>query len=353
MNLALMQAKINLGNTKENPSVGCIIVNKNNVISAGHTGFNGRPHAEINAINSSKKKIKNSSIFVTLEPCVHYGKTPPCVNTIIQKKIKNVYFSLNDPDPRTFNKSKKKFNNKKIKVFNNINKSKIKKFYKSYIISKKKSLPFLTAKLAVSKDYYSKSIKNYWITNIYSRGRVHLMRSNHDCILTSIKTIKADNPMLTCRISGLEDTSPARIILDKDLNIPISSRIVKSAKYYPTYVFFNKFIKRKVIKLKKFKVKLVQIPITSDKNLDLIKVLFKIKLLGFSRIFLESGVNLTSSFLNKNLVNEFHLFISNKKLGLKGKMSFKNTLKKFLINKRKLRNNVYLFGDKLISYNIK
>ena len=105
MRLALMQAKKNLGNTKDNPSVGCVVVNNNNVISSGCTSINGRPHAEFNALNFIKKKLSNSNLYVTLEPCSNYGKTPPCVNLIKNKKIRNVYFSVFDPDKKSFNKS--------------------------------------------------------------------------------------------------------------------------------------------------------------------------------------------------------------------------------------------------------
>ena len=112
MGLALQQAHKSLGNTKENPSVGCVIVKNNHVISAGFTGINGRPHAEQNAINFSKKNVKNSELYVTLEPCSHYGKTPPCVNKIIKSKIKKVFFSIKDPDPRSYNKSTELFKRK-------------------------------------------------------------------------------------------------------------------------------------------------------------------------------------------------------------------------------------------------
>ena len=115
MNLALMQAKINLGNTKENPSVGCVIVKNNCVISAGFTGIKGRPHAEQQALRCSKNNIKNSDLYVTLEPCSNFGKTPPCVKAIIKSKINRVFFSLKDPDLKSYNKSSDQFKRKKIK----------------------------------------------------------------------------------------------------------------------------------------------------------------------------------------------------------------------------------------------
>ena len=105
MSLALKQAMINLGNTKKNPSVGCVITKNNSIISTGRTGRSGRPHAEYNAIKNIRKNLINSSLYVTLEPCSHYGKTPPCVKEIIKRKVKKVFFSIKDPDQRSYNKS--------------------------------------------------------------------------------------------------------------------------------------------------------------------------------------------------------------------------------------------------------
>ena len=173
MKLALMRAQRNLGNTKENPSVGCVIVKNDCIISAGSTGINGRPHAESNAIADSKNNIKNSDLYVTLEPCSHYGKTSPCVKRIIKSKIKRVFFSLKDPDRRSYNKSTNQFKKSKIMVQNVVFSSDMEKFYKSYFKYKENILPFVTAKMAISKDLYTNSKKKKWITNKFSRGRVH------------------------------------------------------------------------------------------------------------------------------------------------------------------------------------
>ena len=353
MKLALLQAQKNLGNTKKNPSVGCVIVKNDCIISAGCTGINGRPHAEQNAITYSKNNIVDSDLYVTLEPCSHYGRTPPCVETIIRNKIKRVFFSLQDPDSRSYNKSTKQFKKNNIRVQNGILGSYIKNFYKSYFKYKENILPFVTAKMAISKDFYTKNKKKKWITNKFSRGRVHLMRSYHDCILTSVNTIIMDNPRLTCRIHGLEDNSPSRIILDKKLKIRTTSNIVKSARKYRTIIFFNKTSQKKIKALKSLKIKLVKTSLNEDGNFDLENILVKVKLLGFSRIFLESGLNLTTSFLKKGLVNDFQLFISSKNLGRNGNNSFRKNMKFFLRNKKFTTEKVNLFGDKLISYSVK
>ena len=231
MGLALDQAKRTLGNTKKNPAVGCVIVKNHHVISAGYTSIYGSPHAEQNAINFSKINLKNSELYVTLEPCSHYGRTPPCVTSIIKSKIKKVIFSIKDPDPRSFNKCTKKLKNKGIIVINGVLKDKIKFFYRSYLKSRKNKFPFVTCKLAISKDFYTINKKNKWITNELSRGRVHLMRASHDCIMTSSRTIIKDNPRLTCRIDGFVNRSPARIIFD-NTNIFSANKYFKNILRY-------------------------------------------------------------------------------------------------------------------------
>ena len=353
MHLALMHAKKSLGNTKTNPSVGCVIVNSNSVVGAGSTSFNGRPHAEKNAILSLKKNLKNSNLYVTLEPCSHYGKTSPCVNLISKNRINKVFISIKDPDLRSYNKASKKLLNKGIKVQYGILHNRIKKFYKSYIIYKRKFMPFVTCKLAISKDFYIVNKKNKWVTNHQSRSRGHLLRSLHDCILTSSKTINNDNPHLTCRINGLLETSPARIILDTNLKIKLNSKILKNAYRYKTIVFYSKYNKKKINLLKKMYVKTYKVPKGNDGKINLQQTLIKIKKLGFSRIFLESGINLVRNFYNNDLINEFKIFVSKDNLGKNGLIKVKNDLYNFLRYKKKNKEIVNLNGDLLFSYNIK
>ena len=143
LKLAFNLAKINLGKTGLNPSVGCVVVKNNSVISTGYTSINGRPHAEFNALKY-KKNFKNSDLYVTMEPCTHYGLTPPCTNIISKKKIKRVFFSFYDKDLRTAKKIKSKLDNKKIKVYRKFNNN-FRSFYKSYFQTKKSKVPFIDA----------------------------------------------------------------------------------------------------------------------------------------------------------------------------------------------------------------
>jgi len=352
MNLALLQAKRYLGNTRENPSVGCVLVKNNNVLSVGSTNFNGRPHAEYLTIKKYKKNIRNSILFTTLEPCSHYGKTPPCTNIIIKNKINKVFFSVNDPDLRSFNKCSKLLKNAGIKVKRGVLKESIKKFYRSYYKMKNNKFPFVTCKLAISKDFFTKNTKKKWITNYFSRNRVHLLRSISDCLITSSKTIINDNPELNCRIPGLDKRSPSRIVLDKNLESPLSSKVFLNAYKYKTFIFHNKINEKKISALKKMKVKLEKIPLHNNK-LNLSLVLIKAKRLGYSRIFLESGLILTNAFLKEKLVDEFKLFVSDNKIGVTGKKSAKKLIKYFLKNKKADHEKVNLFNEKLITYKLK
>ena len=353
MKLALKQAMINLGNTAENPSVGCVITKNNYLISSGCTSVKGRPHAEYNAIINSKEKISNSNLYVTLEPCSHYGKTAPCVQKIIKQKVRRVYFGINDPDIRSFNKSKNKFLKNKIIVNTGLHSNKIREFYKSYIMYKENNLPFVTCKLAISKDYYTINKKKEWITNKYSRGRVHLMRSTHDCIITSSNTIKIDNPYLNCRIKGLEERSPTRILLDNHLKISIKSNVFKDSNKYRSIIFYNKENKKKLKLLKKLGIKTYKIPVNDVDNLNLKEVLFKLSKLGFSRIFLECGIKLSHSFLKENLINDLKIFISDKRLNKNGKGNIKYFFNTFLRKKKYTSENINLFNERLITYKIK
>ena len=179
------------------------------------------------------------------------------------------------------------------------------------------------------------------------------MRSSHDCIMTSSKTIMDDNPRLTCRIDGLKDRSPSRIILDNKLRISINSKIIKESANHCTIIFYNKINKKKIELYRKLRIRIIKISMDDDGNLDLRKSLIKAKELGFSRIFLESGIKLTTNFINKNLVNDFKLFMSNRNVGKNGNGNIKKFLISFLRNKKGEIEKANLTGEKLISYKLK
>ena len=192
MGIALDLARSRHGLTGSNPSVGCVIVKNDKIISIGQTSFNGRPHAEFNAIKDSFEDLKGSKMYVTLEPCCHHGLTPPCTDAIIKSKISEVIYAVTDIDKRVRNKSFKILKSKKIIVKKGLLKSKIESFYLPYFFNRKKKLPFVTGKIAISRNniIYSKSQKR--ITNAYSDQFTHLLRYQNDCIMITYKTLNKD-----------------------------------------------------------------------------------------------------------------------------------------------------------------
>ena len=289
-------AKSRNGLTGLNPSVGCLIVKNNKILSFGQTGFNGRPHAEFEAIKKCRKEdLKGSSIYITMEPCTHYGKTPPCSKLIIKSKVKEVIFSIVDIDKRTAAKSFKIFKRHNIKVKSGILKNEGKIFYKSYLFNKIKKLPFVTGKLAVSKDHFILSSKKKRITNEYSDNITQLLRYRNDSILISSKTLNIDNPKLDCRIQGLSKYSPKRIILDRTLSIKKNSYIYLTSNKNNTVIFYNHATKKKINFLKKKGIKLIKIQQFKNNFLDLELILKKIFLIGCRNLLVEGGKNLTNS----------------------------------------------------------
>ena len=275
MSIAMNLAKERNGLTGLNPSVGCVIVKNNKILSFGQTGFRGRPHAETVAINKCKKnELRGSSIYITMEPCTHYGKTPPCTNQIVKSKIKRVIYSTNDIDKRTSNKAYALLRSKKVIVIKGVLKSESKIIYKNYFQHKKNKKPFIAAKIACSNDYYISS-NNKFITNQHSRDVSHILRYNFDSILISSKTANSDNSKLSCRINGLESFSPKRLIIDKNLKINKNSPIITDKNKNNTIIFHSIKEKKKLRYFKLRGIKLCYTSLDANNNIDLYSILFK------------------------------------------------------------------------------
>ena len=315
LDLAFQLAEQNLGKTKLNPSVGSIVVKNGTVISSGVTSLNGRPHSEYNAL-SKTKNCAGATLYTTLEPCIHHGKTPPCVDIIIKKKIKNVYYAFEDPDTRTFRKAKKIFNQKGIKS-KLISSKNYSKFYKSYFINKKLSLPLIDAKIAISNDYLTINKKNKWITNETSRNIVHLLRSRYDCIVSTSKSINNDNSLLNCRIEGINNNKPDLFIIDLKLKLKKKLSLNKYLKKRKTYLLTctSNLNKVEIYKKKGFKIIFLN---QLNKKEDFISLFKKIYKKGYSRVLIETGLTFLNTLLKNNLLNDLYIFKSNKKLGING-----------------------------------
>ncbi len=330
LDLAFQLAEKNLGKTGLNPSVGSVLVKNNTVISSGVTSFNGRPHAEFNSLN----KIKNtngSNLYTSLEPCTHHGFTPPCTNIIIKKKVKNVYYGCEDPDLRTFKKAKKILEKKGIRA--KLIKSKnYKNFYRSYFLNHKLKIPFISAKVAISKDFYTISKKDKWITNKYSRRISHLFRSQNNAIISTSKSINIDNSLLNCRIEGFNNFKPDLFILDLNLRLKKNLYLNKILKKRKTFIITLKsnIKKTQIYKKKGYKIILVD---SLDKKDDFNLFFRKLYKIGYSRILIESGLTFINILIKNKLINDLYIFKSSKNLKKNGKNNDTSKyIKKILLN---------------------
>ena len=351
MRLALNLARARKGLTGDNPSVGCLIVKNDNIISIGQTGYNGTPHAEHNAIINTNDELAGSKMYVTLEPCNHYGKTPPCTNSIIKSRISELIYSMEDIDKKVKGKSFNILSNNKIKVKKGLLKKEAKDLYDSYIKNRDKKLPFLTAKIAVSKNklIYSKGTKR--ITSKSSDKFTHFLRYKNDSIMISSKTLNIDNPKLNCRLKGYEKFSPRRIILDKNLEIKLNSFILKTVKKDNTIIFYNTFNYQKIKFLKKKGVTLIKSKLNNNRLFNLKEILKKLFILGIRNLLIEGGDKITNNLIKNRLIDVFYLFQSPKILS-KNKVnqiftSFKILNKNY---KKRYRISSKLAKDKITIY---
>ena len=351
MELALNLASERHGLTGENPSVGCVIVKNDKIISIGQTGYSGRPHAEYNAIKNSNDHLDGSKMYVSLEPCNHYGKTPPCTKQIIKNKFSEVIYSINDIDNKVKGKSFKILKEKKINVKKGLLKKEASNFYKPYFYNKKNKLPFVTGKIAISKNnlIYSKGTKR--ITDIHSDKLTHFLRYKNDSLMISYKTLNKDNSRLDCRLKGLNKFSPIRIILDNNLEMNMSSYIFRTANKNNTIIFYNNVNKKKITLFKKKGIQLIKSDLNKKKYFDLKLALKKLYKFGIRNILVEGGDELSGSFLKNKLFNEFYLFKSPKNLSKSVAYKDFNCFKYLSQNyKNKKKINTLLGKDSITLY---
>jgi len=351
MSLALTLASARHGLTGENPSVGCVIVKNNEIISIGQTGYNGRPHAEYNAIKNSNEILKGSTMYVTLEPCNHYGQTPPCTKEIIKSKISKIIYSVEDVDKKVKGKSLKILKSKNIIVKKGLLNEVMINFYEPYFFNRSNKMPYVIGKIAVSKNnlIYSKGTKR--ITDIHSDKLTHFLRYKNDSLMISYKTLNEDNPKLNCRLVGLNKFSPKRVILDSNLEMNTNSYIFRTANKNNTVIFYKKAQKTKTSIFKKKGIQLIKSNLLRNDDFDIKLIFKKLYRLGCRNLLVEGGNDLSKSIIKNKLFNQFYLFKSpkylSKLLAYKEFNCFKDLSKKYK-NKKKI--NTQLGIDSITLY---
>ena len=227
MQIALRLAARNLGQTWPNPCVGAVVVKDGVIIGSGYTAQGGRPHAETIALQQAGERAKGATLYVTLEPCSHHGKTPPCVDAIIASGISTCVIACTDPNPAVNGAGIAKLKQTGITVEEGVCRAAAEKLNEGFFSLIKKNRPFVALKIATSQDgkMATAAGQSKWITGDAARGYGHLLRSRYDAILTGIGTVLADDPSLTCRLPGLEERSPLRVVLDRKGRLPAKAAI--------------------------------------------------------------------------------------------------------------------------------
>lgn len=314
MRRAIELAKKARGFTNPNPLVGAVIVKDGRIIGEGCHERYGELHAERNAIAALTESAEGATIYVTLEPCCHYGKTPPCTEAIIEHKIGRVVIGSRDPNPKVAGKGAKILREAGIVVEEDFLRDEcdaLNPVFFHYITTK---TPYVVMKYAMTADgkIATKTGASKWITGEEARNRVHTMRHEYMSILVGIGTVLADDPMLNVRIEGLK--SPIRVVCDSKLRIPLESQIVRTAGEYRTIVAYVDGENEKKAALADAKVELLKIPSDSD-TVDLKVLMQKLGEMGIDSVFIEGGGTLNENALRSGIVQEVKAFIAPKILG--------------------------------------
>jgi diaminohydroxyphosphoribosylaminopyrimidine deaminase/5-amino-6-(5-phosphoribosylamino)uracil reductase len=317
MQLALSLGRRGLGRTSPNPAVGAVVVKDGVIVGRGWTQPGGRPHAETEALKRAGKEAKGATLYVTLEPCSHQGKTPPCVDAIIRSGIARVVSALEDPNPEVAGQGYAKLRERGIAVEAGLEAAAAARQHAGHIRRMRDGRPQVLLKLAASSDGKAglPGRKPAGITGEAARARVHQMRAESDAILVGIGTVLSDDPHLTCRLPGMMEWSPVRVILDARLRIPLATSIVGTARETPTWVFATPNaspVAEDILKAKGVEVFRVD---GKDGRLDLNAVLKALAGRGITRLMVEGGPTIAAAFIKADLVDEAALFRSPNPLG--------------------------------------
>mgnify|MGYP000971300996 FL=1 len=315
MKLAMQLAGNAIGRTSPNPLVGAVIVKDNRVVGCGWHRKAGTPHAEVHALNQAGELAQGADVYVTLEPCAHYGKTPPCAKALVEAKVKNVYGGLLDVNPKVAGKGFKILEDAGIHVEYGFLQDELRKqnevFFK-WIEHKK---PFVVLKAAMTLDgkIATATGQSKWITNETSRAYGYKLRDIYDGIMVGINTVIEDNPMLTARVDG--GKNPIRIVVDSSLKIDINANVVQDKSAKTIIATTDKADKDKILKLQAQDVDVIVVDKDKNDKVDIEKLLDILGQQNICSILVEGGATLSGSFVAKKLVDKVYFFIAPKIVG--------------------------------------
>jgi diaminohydroxyphosphoribosylaminopyrimidine deaminase/5-amino-6-(5-phosphoribosylamino)uracil reductase len=306
MRAALALARRGLGAVWPNPAVGCVIVKNGRVIGRGWTQSGGRPHGETEALRRAGEAARGADAYVSLEPCCHWGRTPPCVDALVTAGVQRVVVALEDPDPRVAGEGLRRLRTAGLDVEVGLCGAEAAEVNAGFLSRLRLGRPLVTLKFATSLDgrIATASGESQWITGPPARERAHALRANHDAIMVGTGTVIADDPQLTCRLSGLDHCSPVRVVIDRHLRIPPAARLVVDACRIPTWILTLRSADagRRAVFLAN-RVTLIDVEADSEGQVDLAAALRALGERGITRLLVEGGAGLVAAFLRARLVD--------------------------------------------------
>jgi diaminohydroxyphosphoribosylaminopyrimidine deaminase/5-amino-6-(5-phosphoribosylamino)uracil reductase len=322
MELALTLSRRGLGNTWPNPAVGAVIVRDGMIVGRGWTQPGGRPHAEIEALARAGEDARGATLFVTLEPCSHHGKSPPCADAVIAAGIARVVSAIEDPNPEVAGQGHARLRTAGIKVDVGLCAGEAARDHAGHFRRIKDKRPHVILKLALSSDdkIAAAGRKPVAITGEAVRSRVHLLRAQCDAVLVGIGTVLADDPLLTCRVPGMDKRSPVRVVLDRGLRIPGTSKLVHSARQTPLWLLTSNLAEpAAAAKLGAAGAQVIHVATSATPpGLDPAAVLRTLAERGITRLLVEGGARAAAAFLRADLVDEVWLLRGPEPIGADG-----------------------------------
>ncbi len=349
MKRALEIAQKGTGFTNPNPLVGAVLVKNGKIIGEGYHEFFGGPHAEINAFSHAEEEVENAEMYVTLEPCSHYGKTPPCAEAIIKKGIRKVIIALTDPNPKVSGRGIKLLKDAGIEVVTGVMEEESRKLNEIFIKYITTEQPFCLLKAAMTLDGKTASVSgdSKWISNEESRQYIHRLRHRLAGIMTGIGTVLKDDPNLTTRLEDDKGRDPVRIIVDSSARIPLTARVLNLYSEAETILAVTDRAETDKLKqLERKGVRIIKTP-SSEGKVDLKYLMKALGKMEIDSVLLEGGSELNYSALEAGLVDKVNIFIAPKLIGGRNAKTpvggnGKNLMKEAVVLKDR---KTYTFGE--------
>jgi diaminohydroxyphosphoribosylaminopyrimidine deaminase / 5-amino-6-(5-phosphoribosylamino)uracil reductase len=310
MRAALALARRGLGNVWPNPAVGCVLVGSGRIVGRGWTRPGGRPHAETEALRRAGARARGATAYVSLEPCSHQGQTPPCAEALIAAGVRRVVAAIEDPDRRVSGSGIARLRAAGIAVDLGVGAEPAAEINAGFLSRVRRGRPLVTLKLAASLDgrIATASGESRWITGPPARDRAHLLRARNDAVMVGIGTVLADDPQLTCRLPGLDSPSPVRVIVDSDLRLPPTARLIAEAGPAPLWVVTARPVDPgRGAALRTRGATLIEIDAAAD-GVDLAAALAALGRRGITRLLVEGGAGLAAGLLKAGLVDRLAWF---------------------------------------------